>query len=72
MNQTKDRTEDLLLLITKNCGKLIKQTHGKAEETLEFKKIKPRKHFKSIHQFKLRMIGCWDCLIWKFIVLFTI
>ena len=38
-------TEDLLLSITKNCATLIKQTHRKAEETLEFKLIKPKETF---------------------------
>ena len=44
----KNQTEDLLLSITKKCETLIQQTHRKAEETLEFKLIKPRKtfHFK--------------------------
>ena len=44
----KTQTEDLLLSITKNCETLIEQTHRKAEETLEFKMIKPREtfHFK--------------------------
>ena len=39
---------DLLLSITKNCETLIEQTHRKAEETLEFKMIKPKEtfHFK--------------------------
>ena len=37
MVQPKNETEDLLLSITKNCEKLVKQTHRKAEETLEFK-----------------------------------
>ena len=48
MIQPKNKTEDLLLSITKNCEMLIKQTHRKAEETLEFKMIKPREtfHFK--------------------------
>ena len=48
MIQPKNQTEDLLLSITKNCQTLIKQTHRKAEETLEFKMIKPREtfHFK--------------------------
>ena len=41
MIQPKNQTEDLLLSITKNCQTLIKQTHRKAEETLEFKMIKP-------------------------------
>ena len=48
MIQPKNQTEDLLLSITKNCEKLIKQTHRKAEEISEFKMIKPREtfHFK--------------------------
>ena len=43
-----NETEDLLLSITKNCETIIKQTHRKAEETLEFKMIKPKQtfHFK--------------------------
>ena len=39
MIQPKNQTEDLLLSITKNCETLINQTHGKPEETLEFKMI---------------------------------
>ena len=48
MIQTKNETEDSLLSITINCETLIEQTYRKAEETLEFKMIKPRKtfHFK--------------------------
>ena len=48
MIRPKNQTEDLLLSITKNCETLIKQTHRKAEETLEFKMIKSREtfHFK--------------------------
>ena len=38
-------TEDLLLSVTKNCETLIERTHRKAEETLEFKIIKPRETF---------------------------
>ena len=45
MIRPKNGTEDLLLSITKNCKTLIKQTHRKAEETLEFKMIKPREIF---------------------------
>ena len=43
--QPKNQTEDLLLSITKNCETFIQQTHRKAEETLEFKMIKPRVTF---------------------------
>ena len=54
MIRPKIGTEDLLLSITKNCETLIEQTHRKAEETLEFKKIKPREtfHFKPTIQVK--------------------
>ena len=45
MIRPKTQTEDLLLSITKNCETLIYQTHRKAEETLEFKMIKPRQTF---------------------------
>ena len=45
MIRPKTQTEDLLLSITKNCETLIEQTHRKAEETLEFKMIKPRETF---------------------------
>ena len=41
MIRPKNETEDLLLSITKNCETLIKQTHTKPEETLEFKMNKP-------------------------------
>ena len=46
--QPKNETENLLLSITKNRETLIEQTHKKAEETLEFKMIKPGEtfHFK--------------------------
>ena len=48
MIHPKNETENLLLLITKNCETLNEQTHRKAEETLEVKMIKPREtfHFK--------------------------
>ena len=45
MIRPKNETEDLLLSITKNCETLIEQTHRKAEETLEFKMIKPKETF---------------------------
>ena len=37
--------EDLLFSITKKCERFIKQTHTKAQETLEFKMIKPKETF---------------------------
>ena len=45
MIQPKNETEDLLLSNTKNCEKLVEQTHRKPEETLEFKMVKPRETF---------------------------
>ena len=45
MIRPRNQTEDLSLSITKNCETLIKQTHRKAEETLEFKMVKPRETF---------------------------
>ena len=45
MIQPKNKTDDLLLSITKNCETLIEQTHTKPQETLEFKVIKPREKF---------------------------
>ena len=45
MIRPKNETEDLLLSITKICETLIKQTHRKPQETLEFKLVKPRETF---------------------------
>ena len=45
MIQPKNETEELQLSITKNCEKLVEQTHRKPEETLEFKMVKPRETF---------------------------
>ena len=57
MFRPKNKTEDLLLSITKNCETLIEQTHRKAEETLEFKIIKPREtfHFKTTNSRQRRL-----------------
>ena len=43
--QPENKTEDLMLSITKDCQTLIDQTHRKPEETLKFKMIKPRENF---------------------------
>ena len=43
--QPKNKTEDLLLSITKNFKTLIEQTHTKPEETLEFKMIRSKQKF---------------------------
>ena len=45
MIQPKNETENLLLSITKNCEKLVEETHRKPEETLEFKMFKSRETF---------------------------
>ena len=68
MIKPKTQTEDLLLSITKNCETLIEQTHRKAEETLEFKMIKPREtfHFKPPIQIKGDwMIGLTDLEVYN-------
>ena len=68
MIRPKTQTEDLLLSITKNCETLIDQTHRKAEETLEFKMIKPRQlfHFKPPIQIKGDwMIGLTDLEVYN-------
>ena len=43
MIRHKVETEDIILSTTKNCETLIKQTHTKAEETLEFRLTRPKK-----------------------------
>ena len=45
MIQPENQTEDLKLSITKNCETLIKQSHRKTEESLEFKMNKPEQLF---------------------------
>ena len=45
MIQSKNKTQDLIISITKNCETLIEQTHRKPEETLEFKVNNPRDTF---------------------------
>ena len=57
MVRPKNETKDFLLSITKNCEKLIEQTHTKPQETLEFKMNKPRELFISNHQFKFKVLG---------------
>ena len=68
MIKPKNQTEDLLLSITKNCKTLIEQTHRKAEETLEYKMIKPREtfHFKPAIQVEGDwMIGLVDLEVYN-------
>ena len=45
MIRAKTETEDLLLSITENFEQIIKQTHTRAEQTLEFKLTQPRRTF---------------------------
>ena len=68
MIRPKNKTEDLLLSITKNCQTLIEQTHRKAEETLELKMTKSREtfHFNSPIQVKGDwMIGLVDLEVYN-------
>ena len=68
MTRPKNQTEDLLLSITKKCETLIKQTHRKAEETLDFKMIKPRQifHFNPPIQTKeYWMLGLLDLEVYN-------
>ena len=45
MFRPRNETEDLIFSITKTCKTLIKQTHKKPQETLEYKLTKPRETF---------------------------
>ena len=45
MIRPKNETEDLLLSLTEICGTISKQTHTKAQESLELKMIHPRETF---------------------------
>ena len=68
MIRPKNQTEDLLLSITKNCEKLVEQTHRKTEETLEFKMNKSREtfHFKPPIQINGNwMIGLTDLEVYN-------
>ena len=64
----KNKTEDLLLSITKNCETLIEQTHTKPEETLEFKMTKPREIFHFTTPVEIKedwMLGLVDLEVYK-------
>ena len=68
MIKPKNETEDLLLSITKNCEKLVEQTHRKPEETLEFKMLKPRESFHfnpPIHAKEDWMLGLIDLEVYN-------
>ena len=64
----KNRTEDLLLSITKNCEKLNKQTHTKPQETLEFKMARPKGTFDFKQAISIEgswMIGLTDLEVYS-------
>ena len=68
MIQHKNETEILLLSSTKNCEKLVEQTHRKPEEILEFKMLKTREtfHFKPLIQTKGDwMLGLLDLEVYN-------
>ena len=68
MIHPKNETENLLLSITKNCEKLVEQTHRKPEETLEFKMNKPRETFHFTPPIQIRgdwMIGLVDLEVYN-------
>ena len=68
MIRPKNQTEDLLLSITKNCETSIEQTHRKAEETLEFKMIKPKETFHFQPSIQIQgdwMIGLTDLEVYN-------
>ena len=68
MIQPKNEIEDLLLSITKNCERLVEQTHRKREETLEFKMLKSREtfHFNTpIHTKGDWMLGLIDLEVYN-------
>ena len=69
MIQPKNEIKDLLLSITKNCEKLVEQTHrNKLKETLELKMLKSREtfHFNPpIHTKEDWMLGLIDLEVYS-------
>ena len=59
MIRPKNKTEDLLPSITKNCETLVEKAHRKPEEILDFVTTKPRK---TLH-FNPPVEGKEDCMI---------
>ena len=57
MGGLKNKTEALLLALTKNCQTLVEQTHTKSQKRLEFILTKPSEIF----SFKppISVEGCW-------------
>ena len=74
MIRPKNKTEDLLLSKTKNCETLIEQTHGNAEETLEFKMIQLKQtfHFEPLIPIEGSWrIGLTDLEVYNFLLNIT-
>ena len=68
MIKPKNETEDLIISIAKICETLTEQTHREAEETLEFKMIRPREtfHFNPPIQVKEHwMLGLVDLEVYN-------
>ena len=68
MISPKNKTDDLLLSITKNCETLIEQTHRKSEETLEFEITKPREIFHFTPPMEIKeewMLGLLDLEVYN-------
>ena len=68
MIRPKNETENMLLSITKNYETLIKQTHRKPEETIEFKITKPRETFLFNPPFQIKgdwMLGLTDLEVYN-------
>ena len=59
MVRPKNKTKDLLLSETKNCEMLVKQTHTKPQQTLEFNFTKPRETFSFKPSINLDLDSNW-------------
>ena len=59
MISPRNKTEDLLLSITKSCETLIKRTHTKPQETLEVKITKPKETFSFKQSLNLGFDSSW-------------
>ena len=74
MIQPKNETENLLLSFIKSCETLIKQTHRKAEDTIEFKMINSRETFHFKPQIQIQgdwMIGLTNLEVYNSIFKIT-
>ena len=58
--QPKNETKDLLPSIAENCETIIKQTHKKPQETLEFKMIISKATFHFNPPIHVKEIGSLD------------